>query len=165
MNDNKKHIKTGFKTPEDYFNTFETNLFEQLQIETKTGYKIPENYFDTLEDDVLKKIKPPKTKVISLIGRRQLAYISTIAAMLVFSFFILKPSDIQKLTFDDVEYTAFEEYLSDENIDISANELAELYNINTSDLDDIYFSNIEEDNILEYLSDETISEDYFDSEL
>ncbi len=165
MNTNKAPIKTGFKTPKNYFNTFESNVFEQINLETKTGYTVPENYFDSLEDEVLKEIFSDKTKVISLIKRKQLIYISTIAAALVFSLFILKPSDLQKTTFENIEYTVLEDYLSIEKIDISANELAELYNINSNDLDGISFSNIDENNILEYLSDETISEDYFDNEL
>ena len=165
MNTNKKHTKTGFKTPENYFDAFENNLFEQLQIETKTGFKVPDNYFDTLETDVLKQIEPSKTKVISLINRKQLAYISTIAAALVLSFFLLKPSDLQELTFDDIEYSTYEDYFSIEDINITYNELAEMYDINSTDLDDISFSNIEENNIIEYLSEETISDDYFNNDL
>ena len=165
MNTNKEHKKTGFKTPDNYFNTFENSLFEQLTIETETGYNIPKDYFDTLEVDVLKQIEPSKTKVISLINKKQLAYISTIAATLVFSFFILKPADLQKITFDDIEYSAYENYFSAEDINISSYEIAEIYEINSSDLDEISFSNLEEDNIIDYLSKETVSEDYFNNDL
>lgn len=164
MNTTNNHIKTGFKTPDNYFDDFENNLFEQLQLENKTGFTTPENYFDTLEADVLKHIKPSKTKVISLNNKKQLAYISTIAAALVFSFFILKPADLQKITFDDIEYSAYENYFSAEDINISSTELAEMYDITPYDLDMISFSNIEEDNITDYLSNETISEDYFNND-
>ena len=165
MNTNKEHIKTGFKTPDNYFDVFENNLFKQLQLKNKTGFTTPENYFDTLETDVLKQIEHSKTKVISLISKKQVAYISTIAAALVFSIFILKPSDIQNVTFDDIEYAAYEDYFSTEDITITSNEIAEIYGINSSDLDEISFSNIENDNIIDYLSEETISEDYFNNDL
>lgn len=165
MNTNKNHIKTGFKTPDNYFDTFENNLFEQLQLENKTGFTTPENYFDTLEKNVLNQVTPSKTKVISLITKKQLVYISTVAAAVLFSFFVLKPSDLQKTTFENIEYTVLEDYLTIEDIDLSANELAELYNIDSIDLNSISFSSIDESTILEYLSDEVISEDYFDNEL
>lgn len=165
MNTNKNHIKTGFKTPDNYFDVFENNILEQLKFEKKTGFTVPENYFDTLESDVLKRIEPSKTKVISFISKKQLAYISTIAATLVFCFFVLKPSDMQNITFDDIEYSAYEDYFSIEDINITSDELAEMFDINSNDLDEISFSKIEDDNILNYLSEETISEDYFDNNL
>lgn len=165
MNTNKKHTKTGFKTPKDYFDTFENNIYEQLEIQPKTGFKTPDNYFDTLEESILNKASSSETKVRRLISRKQITYISTIAATLVFSFLIFKPSDIQNTTFENIEYTVYEEYLSTEHIDMSPYELAELYNINSNDLDDISFSTLEEDNIMNYLTDEIDSEDYFDNDL
>ena len=61
--------------------------------------------------------------------------------------------------------TLIEEYINTEILDISAVELADLYEVETNDLDNISFLNIEDDNILEYLSEETTSDDYYDSEL
>lgn len=169
MNNNKKHLKTGFKAPENYFNAFENNLFERLSIDRndpKTGFKTPPSYFENFEERILERIEQPnKTKVFSLINKKQLAYISSIAAAIVISFFIVKPSELKDLNFDSIELTAFEEYITNEDLDIYSHELADIYNISTNDLDDISFVSTDEDNLLNYLSNETSSEDFYDNDL
>jgi len=171
MNTNNKHTKTGFKAPDNYFDSFEEKLLNQLSIETennlidKTGFKVPKDYFDTLEKDLLKKIEKPETKVISLFNKKKLYYVASVAAILIFSFFIINPTYSDPITFDDIEYASIEEYINTENLNISAIELADLYEVETNELDNISFLNIEDENILEYLSEETTSEDYYDSEL
>lgn len=205
MNKNNKHIKTGYSTPDNYFNNFEEKLLNKLSIKenesvlpTETGFSTPDNYFDNLEetvlqklsieednsnttkqtgfitpndyfdnleDDILNKLPTTETKVIKLFHKKQYLYVASIAAILILSFFILNPINSNSLTFDDIEYAAFEEYLNTEDIDISALELADLYEVDSNELDNISFLNIEDENILDYLSDETTSEDYFDNEL
>ena len=202
MNKNNKHIKTGFTTPDDYFNHFEekvlkqlsikenettlpletgfttpndyfTNLEEKLfhkisteeDIQKETGFKAPDNYFDNLDNEILNKVTVTETKVIKLFSKKQYLYVASIAAVLILSFFILNPINSNSLTFDDIEYAAFEEYLNTENIDISALELADLYEVDSNELDNISFLSIDDENILDYLSDETTSDDYYDSEL
>ena len=171
MNSNNKHIKTGFKTPDNYFDSFEEKLLNKLSIETevlidnKTGYKIPKDYFDAFEKELLSKVEKPEPKVIPLFNTRKLYYVASVAAILIFSLFIINPTYSDPITFDDLEYASIEEYINTENIDISAVELADLYGVETNDLDHISFLNIEDDNILEYLSEETTSDDYYDSEL
>jgi len=172
MNKNKKHIKTGFTTPDKYFNNFDKKLLNKLSIEEseselpkEAGFTTPENYFDNVEGEILNKVIPTKTKVIKLFNKKQFLYATSIAAILALSFFILNPSNLNLSTFDDIEYAAFEEYLNTEDLNISALELADLYEIETNELDNISFLNIEDENILEYLSEETTSDDYYDSEL
>jgi len=202
MNKNNKHIKTGFKTPDNYFNNFDKKVLKQLSIEEsesilpletgfstpdnyfdnfeeklshkisieentqkQTGFVAPENYFDNLDNEILNKITTTETKVIKLFSKKQFLYIASIAAILVLSFFILNPSNSNSPTFDDIEYAAFEEYLNTEDLDISALELADLYEIETNELDNISFLSIEDENILDYLSEETTSDDYYDNEL
>jgi len=202
MNKNNKHIKTGFKTPDNYFNNFDEKVLKQLSneesesvlpLETgfatpnnyfdnfekklshkvsieentqkQTGFVAPENYFDNLDNEILNKTTSTETKVIKLFNKKQFLYVASIAAILVLSFFILNPSNSNLLTFDDIEYAAFEEYLNTEDLDISALELADLYEIDTNELNNISFLSIDDENILDYLSDETTSDDYYDSEL
>lgn len=166
MDNNKKHLKSGFKTPEDYFNTLEDNLYEQLSIDTKTGFKVPKNYFENLDAILLEKIEQQKkTKVISLINKKQLLYISSIAAALVFAFFIVKPNDTNPLSFNNIEYAAFEDYLNTEELDVSPTELADLFEIDTNDLNTISFVTLENEALLNYLSEEMTSDDYNDNEL
>lgn len=165
MNDKNKHIKTGFQTPKDYFDTLENNLLEELQIQPKSGYTLPEHYFDTLENKILEKTTTQKTTVRRLISKKHITYISTIAATLVFSFFVLRPSDVQHVTFNDIDYSTYEDYLTTEELNISPEELTELYDLNTSDLEGISFSTLEDDIITEYLSNTIEAETYLDNDL
>lgn len=202
MNKNNKHIKTGFTTPDNYFNNLEEKVLKQLSVKEnettlpletgfttptsyftnleekvlhkisvkentkkETGYIAPHDYFDNLDNEILNKITVTETKVIKLFSKKQLLYVASIAAVGILSLFIINPNNSNLPAFDDIEYAAFEEYLNTENIDISALELAELYEIDTNDLNSISFLNIDDENILDYLSDETTSDDYYDSEL
>jgi len=163
----------GFKTPKNYFDNLEEKIFDQILIEDNkfseniaTGFIIPENYFYSLDEKLLKKVSvPDETKVIRLFSKKNLLTAASIAAIFIFSFYLIKPNTTNTLTFDDIEYTTLEEYLNTEDIDISALELVDLYEVDTSELDNISFFNIEDENILEYLSDETTSDDYYDYEL
>jgi len=165
-------IKTGFTAPDDYFENFEKTVLQKLSVEEKnlntkkqTGFTTPVNYFDNLENEILNKVTPTETKVIKLFSKKQFLYVASTAAILVLSFFILNPTSSNLPTFDDIEYATIEEYLNTEDLDISALELADLYEVETNDLDNISFLNIEDENILNYLSEETTSDDYYDSEL
>lgn len=171
MNTDNKHIKTGFKTPDNYFDSFEEKLLNKLSIETdiqvknKTGFKTPEGYFDSFEEQLLNKIKKTEPKVISFFNKKKFYYVASIAAILIFSLFVLNPTYSDSITFDDLELTSIQEYIDTESLDISAMELADLYAVETNDLDNISFLEIDDENILEYLSEETTSDDYYDSEL
>ena len=205
MNTKNKHIKTGFTTPDDYFNNFDEKVLNKLSIaenevtlpletgyktpdkyfsnfeesvlhqlsdvknnintQKQTGFVAPESYFDNLESEILNKITATEPKVINLFSKKQFLYVASIAAILILSFFILNPINSNLPTFDDIEYAAFEEYLNTEDLDISALELAELYEVDSNDLNNISFLSFDDENILEYLSDETTSDDYYDNEL
>ena len=64
--------KTGFSTPENYFEEMEDNFFTTITIENlpkEEILKTPENYFNTVEDTILTKLNivtPKKGKVISI---------------------------------------------------------------------------------------------------
>lgn len=171
MHTDNKHIKTGFKTPDNYFESFDEKLLNKLSIKTdvpvekETGFKVPKGYFDSFENELLNKIDKPTPKVISLFSTSKFYYAASVAAIIVFSLFIINPTYSDPITFDNLEYASIEEYINTEILDITAIELADLYEVETKDLDNISFLNIEDDNILEYLSEETTSDDYYDSEL
>lgn len=146
------HIKsTGFKTPDNYFESFDAKLKERLtekelikDIDT-SGFKIPENYFDTLDDKILSQIEEGKP-VISLKSRRTFYYIAGIAASLVLMFNVLFTSET--LTINDIETASIEDYLEEE--DFTSYELAALL---TED-------ELNENNFIEYQIPESTIEDY-----
>lgn len=117
--ENKKlhHIKSaGFKTPDHYFESFDTKLKERLTEKElirnidASGFKVPENYFDTLNDKVLKQIKEDKP-VITLISKRNLYYIAGIAASLILMLNVYFSSET--ITINDIETASIESYLED----------------------------------------------------
>lgn len=171
MHTDNKHIKTGFKTPDNYFESFDEKLLNKLsiktdvQVENKTGFKVPEGYFDSFEKELMNKIKKTEPKVISIFNKKNFYYVASVAAILIFSLFIINPTYSDPITFDNLEYASIEEYINTESLDISAMELADLYGVETNDLDNISFLEIDDENILEYLSEETTSDDYYDNEL
>jgi len=55
-----KKLGSGFKSPEDYFDTLEKDVLSKLstnKFPKKEGYTEPENYFETLEATVFDTIK------------------------------------------------------------------------------------------------------------
>jgi uncharacterized membrane protein YvbJ len=127
---NFKNIKhTGFKTPNNYFDTVEDKIMDALHQENnlnlskETGFKTPDNYFDTIESVIMTKIETENTtKVIKLISKRNLIYVSSIAAaiLLLFNLSIFN----KNITFGSLDTETVENYIIYE--DISSYELAAL---------------------------------------
>lgn len=159
MKKNKLHnIKsTGFKTPDNYFESFEDKLFDRLTVQKsikdieEPGYTVPKDYFETLEDKVFSKLKSEDRPVIRLKSRKTFYYIVGIAAslLLLFAVFINNESS------EYISAEVVEAYL--ENRDLSTYELAEL--LSDNDLLDDDFTIIktpyEEDNLESYLLEHT----------
>ena len=145
--------KTGFKTPEDYFNNFEDKLMDKLNSSNalsrinNPGFEVPNNYFENVENDIFNKVKEDDTPVIQLSSRRQLYYVAGIAAsiILMLAIFINKPFE-EELSVEMVEI-----YLEDR--DLSSYELAELLADSELLEDDFVITetSFEEDNLESYL--------------
>jgi hypothetical protein len=113
---------TGFKIPDQYLDALDDEVISKLKTEVlqdkvnASGYKVPDDYFGTLEASVLDKITndTPNSKVISLVNKRTLLYVSSIAAavLLVFSLNTLKT----KPSFKDLATNTVEDYILDEGI-------------------------------------------------
>lgn len=129
MKKNKLHNikKIGFKTPENYFESFEDKLFERIcESESiggiqSTGFKVPKGYFNSVEDTVMHKLNEGETRVVKLSSRKKLYYIAGIAASLVLliAIFIGKGGSTEEISVEMVE-TYFE------NSDLDSYELAQL---------------------------------------
>lgn len=151
MNKNKLHnIKdSGFKTPKNYFDGLEDSIMNQIKLQEKvddTGFKVPDNYFDSLEDKILDKVAN-KPKVISLFTKRNLFYASSIAAALVLMFNII--GNNKELTFDNLELTSIEDYLSEENF--SSYEFASLLTEEELTTDNFIDSELTDESLEDYL--------------
>ena len=165
---NLNNIKnTGFKTPDNYFNTVEDNIINAIKQENslktskQTGFKTPDNYFNTVEDVIINKIDTEnKPKVITLFSKRNLIYASSIAAA-VLLFFNLSFFD-KDISLDTLDFQTVERYILDQGID--SYEIAalltedELSNINFEILDNAFNTEFLEDYLLENIEIEYILE-------
>lgn len=164
MNDKFKHTKqTGFKVPEGYFDNLEDVVLNKLNTKSNlehiknTGFNAPRDYFSMVEDNVFKKLKTEDkdVKVVSLISRRNLLYISGVAAAVVLLISIF--STKKELTFESLETELVETYISTNNMNSS--DLATLWN--EADLSDIVFNDYEflDETVEDYIFENSTIED------
>ena len=146
--------KTGFKTPDNYFNEIEETIYSSLFIENlpkEKGFKTPDNYFDKIETSVLSKLsleKSTNTKVISL-RKRVLQYIPAAAAASVLLFIGINYFNTQKITFDDITVADVESWYENGYGNTNTDELATV--INPSDIEEDILSSISDENLEDYL--------------
>ncbi len=155
-NKNLHNIKSsGFKVPNAYFDTFEKKILNNIDEAhslnniKSTSFKVPENYFDSIETRITERISEEvqETKVISLINKKTVIYISSIAAAILILFnlsiFDNNPS------FDNLETETVENYILDENI--SSYEMASLFSTDQLHESDFIEHEFDEENLKEYL--------------
>ena len=139
--------KSGFKVPKDYFENFEASLISHVNLKEKvseSGFTVPKDYFENIENDILVKVNQKETvKVIPLFNKRNIIYVSSIAAaiLLLFNLSTLNESF---------------------NIDSLETETVDNYILNNFEVDEIasLFSSTElsETNFIDYnLSDDTLN--------
>ncbi|WP_298238826.1 hypothetical protein [uncultured Algibacter sp.] len=155
----KKHnlhnIKSaGFKIPDGYLESLNEQILSKLKNEDtldtfkETAFKTPDGYFDSLEERILNKASDKReSKVVSLFNRRNIIYISGIAAtiLLLLNLFIFNNSP----TFDTLETETVENYVISESID--SYEIASLLTNEQLNEDSFVEYNFEEEIVEEYL--------------
>ena len=154
--ENLHNIKqSGFKTPDNYFNTIEDQIMSQISLEKidkNSGFKVPDNYFDTIEDNILSKTK--ETKIFKLFNKKTIVTVASIAAMFVL-FFNLNPFKTQ-VSFDNLDTDTVEAYILNE---VELNDISNLIKTDQlSQTDFIDYNGISIDNYL----DDIDLEDFLD---
>jgi len=145
----------GFKTPEDYFNSFTDNLMiklsEELTIEKKVdGFTIPKAYFDSLYQNIHNKIHTPESKVIKLNALKKYYYVAAVAAV-VLIFIGISLTNKTEITFDDIAISDIENYFDDNELDMSTYELAQMLPIDELEIKDIIDTQLNDENIIDYI--------------
>jgi hypothetical protein len=158
----------GFKVPEGYFESFESKLFEKITSDTDSqlsskmdaGFKIPEDYFATLEGAILQKINDdkPKGKLISLRTRRNVLYLSGIAAMIAIIISISIPKE-SELNFNTIEVADIHAYFNEEDVELSTTEIAALLDGDITYSETLEKDFIDDETLLEYLSDQDLDDE------
>ncbi|QRM89899.1 hypothetical protein FG167_11875 [Lacinutrix sp. WUR7] len=161
MKHNHLHNKkeTGFKVPKDYFENFEASIIRQANLKdkaTETGFTVPKDYFKNIENDILTKVNQEDTvKVIPLFSKRNLIYISSLAAaiLLLFNLSILStPFNFDSLETETVDTYILNNFEADEIASLfSSTELSETnfidYNLNDETLD-YYLESLDETELI-----------------
>ncbi len=158
---NKKDLhsikESGFKVPNDYFEDLEGTILSQAKLSgiEKSGHKIPEGYLDTLEETILSQVSKKETpKVIPLFTKRNIVYISSIAAAVLL---LLNLSIFEKDNVNSLDLETVENYIIDE--DISTYDIASL--LTDEDLEESNYieTTFKEENVEDFIIDNLNIED------
>ena len=144
---------SGFKVPKGYFDSFENAIMSHVSLKEQvsdSGFAVPEGYFDAVEETILNKVSQKESKkVISLVNRKSIVYITSIAATLVLLFTIINRNP--DVDINSIETASIESYLSNEDFD--TDELASLFS-DTEFLDDSFnIISFSEEAIENYVND------------
>ncbi len=164
-------LTSGLKTPEGYFDAFEDQLIKKLNADDsessnladnlKTGLITPNKYFENVEDTILEKtIKAnQETKIIPLFSRKNVLFITGIAAMIaiIISVSINKGND--PFNFDTIDVADIQEYFDEGNVEFSDTEIAELLDEEASFIDTFNDDEISDEELENYLSGEELTDE------
>lgn len=172
--DNLHSNKSGFKLPEGYFESFEENLLNKLASDdssqdildkdVSSGHVMPNGYLDSFEENLIKKLQqseytPKKGKIVSLFSRRNVLYISGIAAMIAIIISIAIDKNNPALTIDSLDIADIQAYIEDGNLDFSNDDIAALLDDDANYEDTFENKTISEEELLEYLSNEDLDDE------
>ncbi|OIQ22928.1 hypothetical protein [Lacinutrix sp. MedPE-SW] len=111
-NKNLHNIKeTGFKVPQDYFEALEDTILNEVKLKSivsESGLKIPKGYLDNFNVSVKEE-----TKVISIFNKKNIIFVSSIAAAIVL-FFSLNIFNTSTTTLDDIDTASVDDYILNE---------------------------------------------------
>ena len=155
---------TGFKTPENYFEDFDTQIFSKIDEENlpkSAGFKTPNGYFENFEPNVLKAIETSEKpqKVIPLFPKKYFGYAAAIAACLIIGFSIFN-NKTTPTNLDALQLAAIDTYIEEGNLNMDLYDLTSFIDdedINEINFEDKQFSdNALENYILENVDEETL---------
>lgn len=130
---------SGFKVPKDYFENFEDSILSHTSLKEKvsdSGFNVPQDYFDFVEEEIFSKVSQnDSSKVISLLNKKAVLYVTSMAAALILMFNLIDRKS--EVDINSIETASIERYLSDE--DFGSDELAVLFD-DTEFLDDSFNS-------------------------
>lgn len=114
------HKDTGFRVPDNYFETLESRLRDKISQESKTPipentfpFKVPESYFENFSDRLYQRLQEQErpVKVIPFPRRKMVSYVAGIAAVLAVVFGSLWYSPAESVDFSDLDLLTVENYL------------------------------------------------------
>ena len=115
----KKGPIHGFSVPDGYFDRLEDQMdhyMDQAFIPEDHGMDTPEGYFEGMEDRIMEAWKDEEEarKIIPLYRRRELHWISAIAAILLVTLLVMRPDTGSTDQIDQLSAIQMEDFLIEE---------------------------------------------------
>lgn len=141
--------KTGFKTPESYFENFTAQrlLDKGKKLPPESGFKIPADYFEKI---AINPVEKKEKTVIPLFSKKIAIMLSAAAAIALLIFLNLDRSVQNKITDDHLSPAEIEHYIDNNNFDFEILEIDVSYDREFQDLNE-ELNKINRDSLLEYL--------------
>ena len=160
----KKNHKNKFKTPENYFESFNERLFARMSAEEEEpntnflpksdGFATPDSYFEGVYAQIQSKIGFNQGRIISLQQRKTFYYAAAaIAVVFVFALGWKFNQKTTELGFEDLASAEITSYFENNEFGLSSYEIAENVNLEEISIADLTDTSIEEESILEYLDE------------
>lgn len=151
----------GFSVPSNYFEELEAELLDMVQHsepEAKktldniegSGLKVPESYFENLEIEFPGNVSQ-EPKIIPLFKKEYLLYAASIAAIIIAlaGSLYINPAPVD--TWENIEVSVLENYIDDNNIDLTTSEISGFLFNDGIVLDDSNFNEVNSEAMLDYL--------------
>ncbi|MFD1095693.1 hypothetical protein [Salegentibacter chungangensis] len=162
------HKNPGFKTPDNYFEEFEEDFLEMVNIADSAGlneaeklkspgYRVPEDYFENLDFVFSAEQRENDPKVISISTKEILYYVAGIAAILIAVFGTVNLEEEPENSWNNVEVSALENYIDeaydDGYIELSTSEVSSAVFGEGYTIDPTNFNELDSDAALDYIDE------------
>lgn len=156
--------KSGFRTPEDYFEGFEARIMGAVVQDNyltdlknkKAGFIVPDAYFENLEIDVLARVETSNEggKIISFFNTSKYYYAAAVAAVFIgiVSTLLFNPV-MDELSIDAIELSALEDYIDEGNINLNYNEISAFMAEEGYSFDEFNTSGLSDEEVFDYLNE------------
>ncbi|MFC4097108.1 hypothetical protein [Euzebyella saccharophila] len=157
MDQNSKN--NPFKTPENYFGSFEDRLKEKISegqpnFPVEEGFGVPKGYFNDIHSRVIEKMEVSDPKVVKLPLFKNYYYLgASIAAVLIVALAINLGLNKKQPTFDDLAHSEIEAYFQNNDIGITSYELAEVIPVDQLEVYDIVEDQWGDEQMVDYLNE------------
>ncbi|HEY9185138.1 MAG TPA: hypothetical protein VIM94_07420 [Salegentibacter sp.] len=151
----------GFSVPPNYFEELEKEVLDMVgDLESEkvleniegSGFKVPENYFENLEIDFPEN-DSHEPKIIPLFKKEYLFYAASIAAIIIAlaGSLYINPAPVD--TWQNIELSVLENYIDDNNIDLTTTEISGFLFNDGIVLDNSNFDEVNPEAMLDYLEE------------
>lgn len=154
----KKPENSGFKVPQNYFESFEARLKARMEesggnLPAETGMAVPDGYFESFEERLKAKMQKPEPKVIQFKSYRKY-WVSAVsaAAILLLTFSLFGPGN-NELGFDDLAKGDIEAYFENKDIELNEYEIAQVIPVDELEVQDLLDDNIDREQLMDYLDE------------